>query len=200
MKTYLLAGFATLAVTASAHAQNPPPPPGQPGPVYGYGAGPYSHHRGFMIGFGLGFGSQVASCDNCDAESGFGFDFNIGGFINPRVAIMYDASGVMSFHTFAGIDFQLTNSVNTVSARYWVAPAAWIQGGAGFGRMILTGDNIDAIESESAAALTVAAGYEVSQSRSMSIDVRLRIGHVFYDDTVFGDITNVSLSAGFSWH
>ena len=184
---------------AFAQGYGPPPPPPGGG---GWAPPPPVYRQGFMIGFSLGAGAQFADCDGCESQEGFAFDFSIGGFLNPNLALMYDVNAVMNFEEFGGERFILTNSANTFAAQFWVGPQFWLKGGAGFGRFFVSGDGIDA-ESEVGVALTGAAGYEFSVSGNFAMDLQLRLAPVFYHDDFTDEaitVTNVSILVGFNWY
>ena len=204
-KLALLLAFVTSAVVLpSVHAQGyaPAPAPGYaPGPPPQ--AAPAPARDGFMIGFSGGFGSMKLDCDNCDSDSqsGFSFDFSIGGFINPNMAIMYDASGVMHSESEGDQSVILTNSLNTVALQSWVAPKFWLKGGIGFARLFLSGDNVPDDASVSGWGVTAAAGYDVVQSGNFALDLSLRLSNAFYDDDgVDFQMSNASLHLGVHWY
>ena len=88
-----------------------------------------------MVGFGLGF--STASCDqDCRSVTSLGLDFNLGGFLNPRLALMYDAASWAD--SDQGATFVL--AVNTVAVQYWLSPRGWIKGGAGISQARISGN------------------------------------------------------------
>lgn len=125
----LLLTSATAAVAQPA-ASPPPPPPG-----YGYAPPPPSfgvvRREGFLIGFSLGGGAfSLADCDDCESMDGVALDLHLGGMLTPRLALMFDGSGVA--HSLEG-GGSLVHVIDTVAAQYWVHPRVWLKGGLGFG-------------------------------------------------------------------
>lgn len=171
---------APLLAVSPAHAQNP---------NQGPDATAFRHHQGFMIGFGLGV--SVASCDGCQDETSVGLDFNVGGFINPRLAIMYDVAAWVDSED----DATLILAANTVAAQYWVAPAVWIKGGIGISQVELSYDG-EEIASDNGIALTAAAGYEVMSRGKFAIDLSGRLSLLDFDG---GSVKLLNIAAGFRW-
>jgi hypothetical protein len=158
------------------------------GPAAAQGDPAFQTHRGVMVGFGVGLAS--ADCDNCDAEVSVGLDFHIGGFLNPRLALMYD----VGIWADSENDVTLVLSSNTFAAQYWVAPRVWIKGGAGLSLIQVQFDGGD--DSESGLAITGAAGYEVMQSNNFNIDLSGRLSLLDFDG---GSFTVFHALVGFRW-
>lgn len=151
-------------------------------------AGPYAAHEGFMIGFGFGF--AAATCDDCETQTAFGFDFSIGGFVNPQVALMYDVGGWLDSENGA----TLLLATNTFACQYWVAPNVWIKGGIGLSqaRVAFDGDS----DSEFGLGLAAAAGVEVMQNGGFALDLSGRLSALDFDN---GSIQTFSLVLGARW-
>jgi hypothetical protein len=161
---------------ATAPAQPPPPPPPgayQPPPAYGAPDDPFAHHRGLMVGFGLGLTS--VSCNNCDSSTEAGFDFQLGGFITPVLALMWDYGGYVDSQDIG--TFVLAS--HTAAAQFWVAPKIWVRGGAGLSQAYLSTDLGD--DSEYGLAIAAAAGYEVMESQNFVIDLSARAALLDFD-------------------
>ena len=193
VRTFLVLLLATATIGASEindaeaqpvyQPQYMPPSPPEPPPALPF-------RSGFMIGLSIGVGS--ISCDGCDSEAGTGWDFSIGGFINPRTALMYDVSSVViSEGNLNGM-----NVTNTFAAQYWVSNNLWLKGGLGVGRFILFDDE-DSVELGSGTAVTGAIGYEFFQNFGSAADVQLRLANVSYDN---GSLSNVSALIGYNWY
>lgn len=149
----------------SGSAPQPPVPPPLPTRTG------YEYNSGFMIGLGLGSG--LVSCEDCDSESGLSYDINVGGFLNPRLAVMLD------FSAWDHSDFDLTLSNTTVAAQYWLGPKWWIKGGLG----VSTVSN--EYDSETGVGLTSGVGLEVMQSGSFALDVSARLNVFDFDEQTF---------------
>jgi hypothetical protein len=174
----LLVTAITCASAAPAAAQQPAP------------AAAYQNNSGVMVGFGIGLANAMPSCEGCESELSFGFDFNLGGFLNPRLAIMYDVGAWADSEN----EVTLVLSSNTVAAQYWVAPQVWIKGGAGLSLLQVSFDGES--DSESGLALTGAAGYEVMQNGNFAMDLSGRLSILDFDG---GSFTMFHALLGFRW-
>lgn len=139
---------------------------------------PYQHHRGVMVGFGFGF--STASCNqNCDSVTSLGFDFHLGGFLNPRLALMYDgASWADSENGVTGV-----LASNTAAIQYWAGPRAWLKGGLGLSQARVSDSTGSA--SETGFGMTGAAGYELTQSGGFAMDVSGRLSNLDFEGITF---------------
>lgn len=189
-----------LVSTAAPAAAQPVPPPGPPGA----GAPPPTSadlgtvdRRGFIIGFSLGAGSfTLADCSSCEALNGVGFDLHLGGMLTPRLALMWDGSGVV--HPMDG-GGSVTHALSAVALQYWVTPRVWIKGGLGAGQLSVADDEGDTIaESETGGGVLLAGGVEIAQTRSFALDLQLRASAVTYSDA--DTIAMASVGLGFNWY
>jgi hypothetical protein len=186
-------------VAAAQPGSPPPPPPPPPGGGGYYAAQPPTYYpgpperSGFLIGFSLGGGEMIATdCEGCDSLAGLGFDFSIGGFINPRLAIMYDAFAVLHPED----DVVLTNGTNTAAVQYWVTPQLWIKGGIGFSQIRLS-DGGGEIAAEYGVGATAGVGFEVISSRTFALDIAGRVSHGTFDG---GGVSNGAVLVGVHWY
>ena len=152
-----------------------------------------NHNRqGMIIGFSVGGGRmQSLNCDECGSINGGAGAFWIGGMVNHRLALMYDANFVVSEED--GV--VLLNGVNAFAAQFWILPRLWIKGGAGFGQIRLSALGVSA--TEYGFGLTAAAGLEVMQRETFAMDVQLRYASSHFDA---GGLLNVSAMLGFNWY
>jgi len=149
----------------------------------------YAHNQGVMVGFGLGAGTT--SCDNCgDSEGGLAFDFNLGGFLNPRTAVMYDLSG---WYDSQG-DSSLTLSTHTLAVQYWLSPVFWLKGGAGLAQASVSFSGSS--DSRSGVGITGGAGFEGMQNNNFAIDLSGRINRLSIDSA---DFTSLNAVVGVRW-
>jgi hypothetical protein len=182
---------ATLAILGGvAAAQGAPPPPPPPGGGY-YAAQPGPIRGGFTGGLDLGLGFTHIAPDGFDSqtETGLsGLNFQLGGFINPNLALSVRVSGT-SF-TPEGSDTTLVSGLLGVNAQYWVAPKIFVGGGAGIG--ILTCEE-EGCDPETGPALNARAGYEVLQWTASALNISLELSPGFYDG---GNVTSVGFQVG----
>ena len=175
-----LVGSVLVLVAQPAFAQAPPPAQPPPPPGGGYGGyaqpqGPFAHHSGVMVGFGFGVGA--VSCDGCESSAEIAFDFSLGGFLNPQLALMWDYGGLVNSED--GVSAVLAS--HTVAAQYWVAPQAWIKGGIGVSQAYVSIDGFGS-DSEFGFAVLGAAGYEVMTSGNFVLDLSGRVSLLDFDE------------------
>jgi hypothetical protein len=184
----IAATLLALACTAAAQSAPPPPPPGG---GY-YAAQPVGPQRGgFTGGLDLGLGITHIAPDGFDSqtETGLsGLNFQLGGFVNPNLAINVRISGTTFSSEFS--DTTLISGLLGVNAQYWVAPKLFVGGGAGIGILTTDDENSD---SETGLALNGRAGYEVLQWTSSAIIVAAEISPGFYDG---GNVTSIGFQVG----
>ena len=181
--------FVLTGVAAAQGAPPPPPPPGSGGYYAPATVGP--QRGGFTGGLDIGLGFTHISVDNVgsETETGLsGLNFQLGGFVNPTLAINVRISGT-SF-TPEGSDATLISGLLGVNAQYWVAPKVFVGGGAGIG--ILTSDQ-ENVDPESGLALNARAGFEVLQWTASALNIALEISPGFYDG---GRVTSIGLQVG----
>jgi len=163
-----------IGAAGESSAQTPgPPSPVQPGPA----PGPFDHNQGFMIGVGLG--PAHATCDNCEGRTSTGLDFHIGGFVNPRLALMYD----ISLWIDSDADATLSLASHTFAAQYWAAPAVWVRSGLGFSYGNL--ETSSGTSDDSGTAFTAAVGVEVLQHGNFALDLSGRFSALDFDGGSF---------------
>jgi hypothetical protein len=188
----------------------PPPPPGAPASPYyappppgpGYGPqppvyAPAPERQGFLIGFGIGGGEIAATdCDGCESLGGFAFDFQVGGFISPRMAIMYDAFGVLRSEN----NLVWINGVNTAAIQYWVTPQLWLKGGLGFSQ-VRVDDGFGNSDAEYGFGGQLGVGFEVISSARFALDLSAKVSHgTFKDGGQTVGLSNAAVLVGFHWY
>jgi hypothetical protein len=205
-----------LTVATDAFAQTPtttttpsPPPAPYPAPGGAYptptitATAPYVR-QGLTFGIGLGVGSLVADCEECDSsfEAG-GLHGHVGVMVSPRLAILGEAWAMAHSNGFLTVYQNLA----TIAARAWLTPQLWVQGGvgaatAGYRWRGFFVDRED--RTESSPGITAAVGYELPIRPNMALDLQLRAGTGFYDkDPVDGYVVkghSVALGAGLAWY
>lgn len=214
MKISTLILAATVLAPALAIAQ---PMASQPQPVGYTPANPQPptasgfHERGgrLTLGFSLGLGGmkigdEKVNCASCDYDPVAGeFDFHIGGMLNERLAILFEAQG--NAQTVAENSNGATSLVQAsamVAIQYWLTPQLWIKGGLGGANLGYSyDDGYNNPESKSVAeggAAMGAVGYELLSAPRFSIDAQLRMIVGSYDDGQ--DVSAGSIGVGFNWY
>lgn len=150
--------------------------------------GAYAHHHGVTVGIGAGVSSAKRACADCSVEIAGGFDFFIGGFLRPRLALVYDVSAWLD--RVEG--FTVALGANTVAAQYWLRPDVWIKAGVGLAQY-----RVGAFESAVfGIAGTGAAGLELAETENFAYDVSTRVNVMQIEDA--GALT-VALNLGARW-
>jgi len=172
------------SLSAQPYSDPQPPPPPPPGPGYTPAVqpvpqayGPYRTHHGLTIGFG--FGAGFVTCDGCgDSTTEVAFDFHVGGFLNPRLALMYDVAGIVDSED----GFTAVLATNTIAVQYWVAPQFWVKGGLGVSQARISGDF--GSDSEYGVGATFAGGFEIIPARrsNFALDIGARLSHLDFDE------------------
>jgi hypothetical protein len=193
------AGIAVAALvlcgTASvAHAQYRRGYYQQPGPAYYPASGRY----GLVVGVGVGFGALTA--DGCGdlCGSGLSLEGHIGGMVNPRMAVLFDAWGVI--HPIPNTDGATTNTIYAGALQWWLTPIIWIKGGIGLGNTEISSNSIGTQTDATALALLGGLGVEVVQVGGFALDLQGLLGHTFYSNSDGGPITTYAFMVGFNWY
>lgn len=207
MKTLLalaLAPLATLSIAASPNEAAAQP---------GYYAGPQPaaqlpggfHNRqgrlmwggSFALG-GMNDSGGDIECDNCDYDPlAVGIDAHIGGFVNPRLALMFELQAnaqQLSQEFFVEDDVYLVQSAAMFAAQYWVAPQLYIKGGVGFSHLELS-DSDEGFELDNGIALMGAVGFEIFSSRLTAVNLEGRFLNGSYEGAD-NNITSATVGIG----
>jgi len=203
-RTYLIAFGIAVAVilgsTSSASAQyyGRPRYYAQPGYQPGYYPAPGYYRNGLVIGVGIGIGGLTA--DSCGdlCGSGLSLEGHIGGMINPRTALMFDAWTVI--HPIPNSDGDTTNTIYAGAAQFWLSPIVWLKGGLGLGNTQISSNSVGTISDATAFALMGAVGVEDVHTGPFALDLQGRIGHTFYSQADGGPITDYAFMVGFNWY
>jgi hypothetical protein len=168
------------------------PPPGYYPPPAGY------YRNGLVAGLAIGFGALDAS--GCDSTCGAGLSLegNIGGMINPRMAVLFDAW--TTIHPIPNTDGDTTNSIFAGALKYWATPIFWLEGGAGLGHTTVSSASAGTLGDSTAFALMGALGIELVQSGPFALDLQGRIARTFHSDADGGAINNFAFLVGFNWY
>ena len=167
------------------------------------------HNRGgrLTFGFSVGLGgmsdngSSITSCVNCDYNPlAFEIDGHIGGMINPRFALMFEAQvNAQTIHSDAfGDDTTLSQGAAMIAAQVWLLPQLWVKGGLGFANL-QTDDTFVTRDLGNGGALMGAIGFELLSARNFAVDLQGRIIEGTYNG---GDdhVTSGTIGIGLNWY
>jgi hypothetical protein len=164
-------------------------------------AGVHPHDRsGFMLGFGIGGGSQGIE-DEDDRESSAIGDFRIGYAVQPDLAVHLESS-VWS-KTFDDLDGEVTWTFATTTAALTVYPGGgggFLRGGIGFGTASVELDTgpFTVSADESGFGVLAAAGYEWRLTRMFALGP-----HAEFTWMDAGDVGSATMFGGaldFNWY
>jgi hypothetical protein len=181
----------------------------------GPGTGPPPIEGGFhnrmgriAWGFSLGLGymnenGSAVTCTNCDYQPVTGeIDFHVGGFINPRMAIMLELQGnVQQVALDPTTDATLEQSLVLGAIQYWLTPQLWIKGGIGLANLQLN-DNVNGVAydlSGNGLGLLGGIGFELLSARSFAVDLQGRLTEGSYSGTN-GHVTSGTIGVGLNWY
>lgn len=145
---------------------------------------------GLFYGLSGGFGR--ITCDGCDSLSGFGFDFHTGYPLSGELALVAEGYGVA--HPEKGAT--LTNFILAGAVQYWPGDRFWVKGGVGAGQLDVSDGN-SRLVSDTALAMMAAAGYEVVQRGTFTVDLQGRFGNTRFDG---GAVNMMSAHVGVNWY
>jgi hypothetical protein len=205
----VLVSLGVLSASTPAFAQYGPQPPPPPPPQGGYYQPRPNYYQppppppgvqryGLTFGGSLGAGSFDVKDSNGNVDStleGPSGELHIGGMITDKLGILLDGWSVGG----AINDYQsLFHNIGTVSLRAFFGRFFWVQGGLGFGHMIVTDDRDGyAEESESGGSLVLGVGVEFLQTEHVTLDVSLRVGGTSYSN---GSVSMGALHVGLNWY
>jgi len=159
-----------------------------------------------MLGFGGHLGTMagdadILACSGCDYDPlAFGFHFQIGGMLNPRMALLGEITGNFQQLDSFGDEFLVQTQV-MVALQYWLTPRFWIKGGIGGSILTVSYDDGVGAGSEDideGLAIMGAAGYEIAAGRRFAVDLQLRIASGTYD-AIDRQIDTATIGIGVSW-
>jgi hypothetical protein len=173
---------------------------GPPRPYYAPPPPPRGVYRGGLL-FGLGGGFGLLESDFCGQACGAAFagEIHIGGMLNPRLAVMFDAWGTLRpWSDPSGLSHTTSNTFLTGALQYWVTDIVWLKGGLGLAYTRIITEGVSLSDDDTGLALWGAAGIEVLQSYNFALDIQFRFGNGFYD--VVPDTQNYALLLGVNWY
>nr|HPH65027.1 outer membrane beta-barrel protein [Kofleriaceae bacterium] len=135
-------------------------------------------------------------CNSSGASEAGGLALRAGVMVQPNLAVALDLSGMA--HREDRV--KTSQTLAAITARGWLAPRLWLEGGVGIARSSaeydLTVVNV-VDESENVLGGLVGVGFEVISSRNLALDVGLRGATSFYRNDV--RLYNVALTVGVSF-
>jgi Outer membrane protein beta-barrel domain len=154
---------------------------------------------GVTVGIGLGMGTFRCPSAGCGAApQAFSLDGHLGYMVNPNLALLAE-SWIMG-HTED--DLTVTHTIATLGLQAWITQALWIRGGVGVAhasfRHRSPSSGIDD-QSGSALGVTMAVGVEALTRCDFAIDVMVRAGTGFYDDSQTR-VHSMTFAVGASWY
>jgi hypothetical protein len=158
---------------------------------------PASYRTGLVVGVGVGVGALTA--DNCGGDCGGGLSLegHIGGMIDPRLAIEFDAWAI--FHRNPDVSSTTTSGIYTGALQMWLTPIVWIKGGIGVGNTRVS-DRLGPLGEATNFAIMGAAGVELVHSGFFALDLQGRLGHTFFSNAEGGPVTDYAFMVGFNWY
>ncbi|RMH39519.1 MAG: hypothetical protein D6689_16255 [Deltaproteobacteria bacterium] len=195
---------AICALPAIAAAQAPgqvPPAPSRAAPATGV-------RTGWLLGVGLGGGSITTRSPDgsaLDTYDGLALQLRAGRMVTPRFAIVVDAWTLVHGDGRAAEqpseydgDPDLAHDVVALAGQWWVTPRLWLLGGVGRASYRVRAPGV-AYDSDPAAAVEFAIGYEVARASRVAVDLQFRYAGAHYpaDDV---DLENAALAVGLSWY
>ncbi|MBT8493239.1 MAG: hypothetical protein KJO07_09300 [Deltaproteobacteria bacterium] len=177
---------ASLLVASSADAQ-----PGNWAPAPSSSPQVVQHHKrsGLIFGFALGSGLG----DDNQQHTGALGSIYVGGFINPKLAVMFNATGFDADSYCYDCNDAVADSLEVWggAAQAWLTDRLWIKGTLGIGTA-----SIDRYGDLEGLGWGAAAGIDLLSGNTFALDVRFDvIGAVFEE----GSSSRTGLGIGFSW-
>jgi hypothetical protein len=149
-----------------------------------------------MIGFGLGGGRAGAPDYGAGA---FGWEFHVGGMLTPKLALLFDLSGMNG--RLPNQDRNVDHTLAAFAAQYFLGTRVWGKAGVGFHTLFEGEGDAESNPNgyqDTGAGFLLALGAEPLQTTGgFALDLQLRlVGAQHAGDT----ITSVALLLGFNWY
>jgi hypothetical protein len=167
------------------------------------------HNRAGRLTFGgaIGLGgmsdngSAITSCDNCNYNPvAVELDGHIGGMLNPRLALMFEAQlNLQTIHSdFFDGDTTLSQGAAMIAGQFWVLPMLWIKGGIGFSNL-QTDNQYFTQDLGTGVAVMGAIGVELLSARNFALELQGRLIEGTYNS---GDdhLTSGTIGFGVNWY
>jgi hypothetical protein len=159
---------------------------------------PAGYRSGLVLGGGIGVGGLTADACGDTCGGGLSLEGHIGGMINPRLALMFDAWTVI--HPVNSFNGTTTDTIYAGALQFWASPIVWFKGGIGLGNTTVSNPVENSIRGATATALMGAIGVELLQNGPFALDLQGRIGHTFFDNADGGAMTDYALMIGFNFY
>lgn len=173
-------------------------------------AGHPQDRQGFWVGFGGGYGSASASCDECEGgerEGSYSGSFKLGGTLNPRVLLGVEGNGWMKEQD----DVTLTLGAFTGTVTFYPQASGgfFLKGGVGLSYVDtdFQAGSLSVNISKTGWGVLAGAGYDIRVGRNFSITpcVNFHYGApgdlTFEGETLSGWTQNVvSFEIGVTFH
>lgn len=145
------------------------------------------NRKGFtlLLSAGLGFQSDDALEESTLGIGGL--NAGIGGFLSPRLGLLFRVSGTTVNYDYDEFDYTQTSGVGGIALQYWLSDRFNVEGGPAVG--FWTSDLGD----DEGFGLLVAAGYSVFQSTKTSLQLGVEWAPAFTE----GNVQNLSFNLGF---
>jgi hypothetical protein len=135
-------------------------------------AGHPQDRQGFWIGFGGGYGSADASCDECeggDREGSFTGFFKLGGTLNPRVLLGVEGNGWIREED--DVTLTLGSFTGTVTFYPQASGGFFLKGGVGLSYVDtdFSAGTLSVNISKTGWGVLAGAGYDIRVGRNVSI-------------------------------
>lgn len=135
-------------------------------------AGHPQDRQGFWIGFGGGYGSANASCDECeggDREGSYSGFFKLGGTLNPRVLLGVEGNGWMKEQD--DVTLTLGTFTGTVTFYPQASGGFFLKGGVGLSYVDtdFQAGSLSVNISKTGWGVLAGAGYDIRVGRNVSI-------------------------------
>jgi hypothetical protein len=162
----------------------------------------------WAIGFDVGLGALVATCETCDTVlGGVSLDVYTGAQVTSRVAVLVEAWSLL--HVLgedANGGGMLAHVALAPSARVWITPTLWAQAGVGAALLgtLTAGDDDIALSP----AATLSFGGEVKHEPAFGLDLALRAAIARYEDEADTEgadgvpfaLIQIGISIGWHWY
>ena len=199
IKSFLVLAILLAPALASAQGYYGRPYPGSTVP------GGFHNRAGHLIfGIGGGLGGMHddqgdITCATCDFNAlAFEGDLHIGGMVNPRVGLMFEAQFNSQQIDSQGPngDAFLTQGAGMFAAQFWILPQLWIKGGLGFASLQVD-DQVFVTDVGTGTAVMGAIGVELLSARNFAFELQGRVIEGLYSHDYH--VTSGTIGLGLDW-